>query len=45
MPDVSDFPPVAQREYRAKSSDGYTRRTPRMNANQPSAPPQRCLSG
>jgi cell division protein FtsZ len=36
MPDVSDFPPMAQREYHAKSSGGYNQGVPAHEPEQPS---------
>ena len=36
MPDVSDFPPMAQREYHAKSSGGYNQGGPAHELEQPS---------
>ncbi len=36
MPDVSDFPPMAQREYHAKSSGGYNQDGPAPASEQPS---------
>jgi cell division protein FtsZ len=36
MPDVSDFPPMAQREYHAKSSGGYNQGRPAHEPEQPS---------